>query len=676
MKLQEVYHGGEESTYSIFPIHPIFRNDLPPSLGGGIEKIGKILKIMDALQRQQLRTTTRRMSSAVQICRILSSSHPSARVVLADLVFELQSYVAHYGSLTLQVSRDHVVAADVAVAQGTDVLVTTLNARNLAAVSLLPGIQAREVNAFVALLSQDRLTAPGTASIEESVWRENLPHIIVRAAAVGEAASVADVEALRALTRPGPLSQERRQLVLQALKAGPAATAALVSSLASISGEDADTRFRSRMDALISALDTLDRVILDEPLDDQDQLYRNLRQAHLLLQEPLRTLFVREGDRAGLRTTTLGDELFGPAAEDAPEAGMPVQPFDQRTDLTVTGSWQPEDQAIVDALPRDRAVLESLRAEVSETLLARDVVISLVDLMALEETAEEIVGTVRALAAHLPEVAVGGEFDGLALGVEAMRAAAAREQGRTRTAIEHTLAAAISGSLLDGLLAEALRGDRECPPPILRVLRAAGPTAVPRLIAILSRADDAGQRRQLCSLLADVCAGQVQLLGIQLPAPSWYLTRNLLFVLGELGDPAAIPYIVPMAHFPDQRVRRQAIDTLRKIATTESIAGLRTFFRDADPESQRYVADGLGPTYDAQMAAWLLELAQGRDFSPQAVELKVAAMNALARMDAREARPALLRIARSWWWLSGGRRAVRAQARRLLREWATRGATP
>jgi hypothetical protein len=350
---------------------------------------------------------------------------------------------------------------------------------------------------------------------------------------------------------------------------------------------------------------------------------------------------------------------------------MQVQPFDQRADLALTGSWQAEDEVVVDALPRDRGALESLRAEVSEAQLAQDIVISLVDLMSLEETPEEIVGTVRALAAHLPEVAGRREFDGLALAVEAMRAAAARAQGRTRAALEHTLAAAISGSLLDGLLAEALRDDRECPPPILRVLRAAAPTAVPRLIAILSRAEGAAERRQLCLLLADMCAGQVQLLGIHLPAPSWYLTRNLLFVLGELGDPAAIPYIAPMAHFPDQRVRRQAIDTLRKIATTESMVGLRTLFRNADPESQRYVADGLGPTYDAQMAAWLMELLQSPDFTPRSVELKVAAMNALARMDAREARPSVARLARSWWWLTPGRRAVRDQARRILRGWST-----
>lgn len=197
-------------------------------------------------------------------------------------------------------------------------------------------------------------------------------------------------------------------------------------------------------------------------------------------------------------------------------------------------------------------------------------------------------------------------------------------------------------------------------------LRAAGVESTVVLIDRLEHEQGAMRRRHLCELLADVASGNPDLLAPYVRTPSWYLARNLAYVLGELRSPEGIRHLIALARHEEYRVRREVLDALRKIGGAAARAARAVFFEDPDPRIRRHCIDGMDAVYDASAAAWLLRIVQSRDFSPQAVSLKEAAVAALARMRADEAKPVLEEVARRRWMFGRGRRLLQHAARGAL----------
>jgi HEAT repeat protein len=199
----------------------------------------------------------------------------------------------------------------------------------------------------------------------------------------------------------------------------------------------------------------------------------------------------------------------------------------------------------------------------------------------------------------------------------------------------------------------------------LAALRQARERAVPRLVDRLAREPGALRRRRLCDALAEVVADNADLLAPYLHTPSWYLARNLAYVLGELRRPESAPHLAALARHEEPRVRREVVDALRKIGGPAARAVLLALLDDPDARLRRHAIDALDAVYDARAAARLLTLLRSPDFSPEGVALKEAAVAALARMGAPEAKPVLEAVARGW-TLRRGRRRVQHVARGAL----------
>jgi len=208
---------------------------------------------------------------------------------------------------------------------------------------------------------------------------------------------------------------------------------------------------------------------------------------------------------------------------------------------------------------------------------------------------------------------------------------------------------------VDALIEKML--DAPWPPPVdlARLRREAG-AVVARLIERLEHEPGALRRRRICDLLADVAADDPGWLVPYLDHPSWYVARNLAYVLGEIRDPHGIASLIVLSRHPEYRVRREVVDALRKIPGERSREALRVFFHDPDPRIRRHLIDGLASAYDPDAAAWLVGIVRSWDYSREGTSLKEAAIAALARMDAAEARPILERVARRWWILGRARR--------------------
>jgi len=207
--------------------------------------------------------------------------------------------------------------------------------------------------------------------------------------------------------------------------------------------------------------------------------------------------------------------------------------------------------------------------------------------------------------------------------------------------------------------------DAPWPQPVdLACLRREAGEVVARLVDRLEHEPGALRRRRICDLLVDVAVDPGRL-APYLTTSSWYVARNLAYVLGELRDPNGIALLGTLGRHEEYRVRREVIDALRKIPGERSRAALRSFVHDPDPRIRRHLIDGMGSGYDPQLASWLLGIVRSRDYSRAGASLKEAAIAALARMGASEAQPVLERVARRR-WVFGRMRRLQDAARGAL----------
>ena len=501
------------------------------------------------------------------------------------------------------------------------------------------------------------------------------------------------------------------------LRDGPAATAALLVSVQKAAGGTSPDGNQIDVEHLLIALETLDRAVLDEPVEDQETLLQSLAQGVLQLDAGVRAALAPEllsqavegGSGRAILGELTGQEIalivLGPVGQGdvaarltkfltslrlqegeaaevtaflgtalsaggtklgsfaASQGGLQLQPAGPEKDV-----WAAVDPSLLTFGPRDEAALAVLRNEASERAVTLDAIKGEMNLLGLQERPEEIMETAKALAGHLTFLADNQEMDMLTITLPMLREARERADVH-RGAIDAELARVLNTGLLDRLVRDALQTHADASDDLLQALVAVRDHAVPHLIRMLERKPADAQRIQLRDLMAKICAGQAGLIGSRLPGASPHLARDLVFVLGELRDPAAAGYLAQLAAHPEYLVRREAIDALRKMPSDQRRGALVEFFRDPDPRIQYSLIEGAEVAHDERIMTWMQDAVRSPDWTPGAIAVKVAAMKALARMRADDALPLLRRIARTRWVFSQGRRTVRQAARQIVDEW-------
>src|SRR6266851_1124402 len=119
-----------------------------------------------------------------------------------------------------------------------------------------------------------------------------------------------------------------------------------------------------------------------------------------------------------------------------------------------------------------------------------------------------------------------------------------------------------------------------------RLVPLVGTVAAPPLLDALAAAESRGARRGLLAQLAKMGAEIGPLVVARLDDSRWYVTRNVLALLEELGAPPAGFSAAPYMRHADARVRWQAVKLQLKLPAERDdalIAGLR----DQDPRTLR-----------------------------------------------------------------------------------------
>lgn len=140
---------------------------------------------------------------------------------------------------------------------------------------------------------------------------------------------------------------------------------------------------------------------------------------------------------------------------------------------------------------------------------------------------------------------------------------------------------------------------------VAQVLMRAGDDGADAVIELLTQAQTATDRRAYFNMLLTLRAGVPTLLHM-LGDDRWYVVRNAVDLLGELGATEAERSITALLQHEDERVRQSATTALLRFDTPAGRAAILAAVRSDSPATRQQAIMALGSRKDAGTASMLL----------------------------------------------------------------------
>jgi len=191
-----------------------------------------------------------------------------------------------------------------------------------------------------------------------------------------------------------------------------------------------------------------------------------------------------------------------------------------------------------------------------------------------------------------------------------------------------------------------------------------GGAATPHFIEALGTEEDRNRRGRLVKALKAIGEPAFPFLIDALRSQSWFVVRNALNVLGDIGRAEHVEAIGRRLDHGDARVRRATARTLSKIGGLEAETLLAGAMNDRDEETQAEVLLCIGAMKAQAAIPGLAELARGRLLGTD--KARDLAISTLGQIGSDAAVAVLADIVRSKTFFGRNTPAVRAAAARAL----------
>ena len=172
---------------------------------------------------------------------------------------------------------------------------------------------------------------------------------------------------------------------------------------------------------------------------------------------------------------------------------------------------------------------------------------------------------------------------------------------------------------------------------------------------LLGKINQMKTRRVICDALAYIGRDQIDLLAGRLDDRRWYVVRNIVYVLGKIGDIRIIDKFRRLVHHGEVKVRKEVIHALEGMNHPKATALLIEFIQDADRSIRASVVRLLAKSNHKEALEPLLRVIQHRGFEERDLHEKKEFMEALARIGSEEAAPILGKILKrkKFFWFQG-----------------------
>jgi len=169
-------------------------------------------------------------------------------------------------------------------------------------------------------------------------------------------------------------------------------------------------------------------------------------------------------------------------------------------------------------------------------------------------------------------------------------------------------------------------------------------SSIPHFIEVLGELEGVSARRIVIKILSELGKRDLHLVLKGLADDRWYLVRNIIHIIRQIGDRSSVTHIIPAVNHPDLRVRKEAILALGELGQDDDLHVLKDCMSDQD-ESIRVMAiraTGLMGTPSSKNV--LLEKINGNRFKDKSFSEKKEWFHVLARWKERDVIDLLMRI--------------------------------
>jgi HEAT repeat protein len=140
----------------------------------------------------------------------------------------------------------------------------------------------------------------------------------------------------------------------------------------------------------------------------------------------------------------------------------------------------------------------------------------------------------------------------------------------------------VSFEMIDQLLADLKEDDEILHEKATNILMGIGDIALEPLMLALTEESDRKVRAQLLKILESLGKESVELLQGYLSDDRWYVVRNVVRILGTIGDESILESILPMLSHENPRVKKESIWVLLKVGSEKAFDSLALTLNDQD----------------------------------------------------------------------------------------------
>lgn len=220
----------------------------------------------------------------------------------------------------------------------------------------------------------------------------------------------------------------------------------------------------------------------------------------------------------------------------------------------------------------------------------------------------------------------------------------------------------LTRDMLENLVYRAGARDEKFRKDVQLMLVYAGEEAARLLLTAIIEAPEALTRKSLFNALVQFGPMIREQVEARVESPEWYVVRQMVSLLGELGDPRSLDVIENAYRHNDIRVKREVLKSLMKLPSPRSTKMLLQALDENDQSLVTQAIISLGVLKDPSVIDVLGSIALKREAFADLMEPKKEAIKALGVIGDRKAVPYLMQILSKRVWF--GRR-VNEEARAL-----------
>lgn len=644
-----------------------------------------------AARFQAAATIVKRLNAAVKSRRLYGAGHPLRAQTISALLAAAVAYHERFGSFVLETHRQGLIVEGKPFEGGEsiDALAVQLYAMGIWQLIILPGLTESEADSVLDVICMEHEALAAGGGIVAFLTEAHVAHLRVVELKPGEE-NVAEItpQMFQELS-DGALSAHDRAMILGLLRSGPDQAARLVGVVVERARQAfPDAKGEELARRIYQALTALDRLIVDSPPGESQDLMKHLANAVSEIQDPTnggvpKWILAQAGQdlsaRALLKAMTSDQiaRMVIPCLETGdppPQVGQIVQgmPFDptkaretlalisQQTgrsfdipavlaELTIP-QWirnlpqDLEDFTItsdeVKVSDEEMQVLVA-EAQTDEPTLEREHTLVLLRLAFEEEDAQERASALEMLVGLAVAQLQQGRED---IAVMVLRGLDSMvwETGPRAEAGTQALQAFLPQVAFAYAVRDIWNWDEQN--QLLICLRHIWRSAVPALVKSLATELSAQRRKIISAMLAKVGEVAVDSLVPQLNDKNGEIVRAAVQALGQMGNAKGARALGGVARHPDPKVRQETIEILRAIRIPQAQESMLAFLKDPDLAVREYCITHLDSDLARRASQQLAAMLDAPELA-RAVSVKIQICDALVRAKAVDAIPALRRHA-------------------------------